>query len=117
RDRYGPTAIYPGHLEGDEYIIESIPNKGPRHTTFDLEGAPSAFTGVGRYVFLPEVFSAIDEVESELPRGKELDDIPVLQLLLTRRRLTGCRVRGDFLDVGLPTGYREADERLVHERP
>ncbi|MEA2765273.1 MAG: UTP--glucose-phosphate uridylyltransferase [Gemmatimonadaceae bacterium] len=117
RDRYGPTAIYPGRLEGDEYIIESIPNKGPRHTTFDLEGAPSAFTGVGRYVFLPEVFSAIDEVESELPRGKELDDVPVLQLLLIRRRLTGCRIRGDFLDVGLPTGYREADERLVHERP
>jgi UTP-glucose-1-phosphate uridylyltransferase len=115
RDRYGPTAIYPGRLKGDEYVIESIPDKGPRYTTFDLQGAASAFTGVGRYVFLPEVFSAIDEVEKLLASGKELDDIPVLQVLLQRDRLTGCRIRGDFLDVGLPSGYREADERLASE--
>jgi UTP--glucose-1-phosphate uridylyltransferase len=117
RERYGPTAIYPGRLKGDEYVIESIPDKGPRHNTFDLEGAMSAFTGVGRYIFLPEVFSAIDEVESKLPSGKELDDIPVLQLLLRRGEQTGCRIRGDFLDVGLPSGYREADERLARVRP
>jgi UTP--glucose-1-phosphate uridylyltransferase len=113
RERYGPTAIYPGRLRGDEYAIESIPNKGPRHATFDLNGASSAFTGVGRYVFLPEVFSAIDEVGVSLPSEKELDDIPVLQLLLRRDRLIGCRIRGDFLDVGLPSGYREADVRLA----
>jgi UTP--glucose-1-phosphate uridylyltransferase len=117
RDRYGPTAIYQGRLEGDEFVIESIPDKGPRDTTFDLKGAKSAFTGVGRYVFLPEVFVAIDEVESTLPPGKELDDIPVMQLLLRRRRLTGCRIRGDFLDVGLPSGYREANERLEKPKP
>jgi UTP--glucose-1-phosphate uridylyltransferase len=111
--RYGPTAIYPGRLNGDEYVIQSIPDKGPRHATFDLQGATSAFTGVGRYVFLPEVFSAIDEVEANLPAGNELDDIPVLQMLLRRGRLTGCRIRGDFLDVGLPSGYREADVRLA----
>ena len=116
RDKYGPTAIYPGHLESDEYIIESIPDKGPRHSTFDAGGAASAFTGVGRYVLLSEVFAAIDEVEAHLPRGRELDDIPVLQLLLGRGRLTGCRMRGDFLDVGLPTGYREAEERLSREK-
>lgn len=112
RDRYGPTAIYQGRLNGDEFVIESIPDKGLRGATFDFQGAASAFTGVGRYVFLPEVFSAIDEIEATLPSGKELDDVPVLQLLLRRGRLTGCRIRGDFLDVGLPTGYREANERL-----
>ena len=97
-------------------MIESIPDKGPRHATFDPKGATSAFTGVGRYVFLPEVFSAIDEVEANLPSGQELDDIPVLQLLLRPGRLTGCRIRGDFLDVGLPAGYREADARLALEK-
>jgi UTP-glucose-1-phosphate uridylyltransferase len=71
---------------------------------------------VGRYVFLPEVFSAIEEVEKNLASGQELDDIPVLQLLLQRERLNGCRIRGDFLDVGLPTGYREADARLAPEK-
>jgi len=113
RASYGPTAIYPGRLDGDEYVIESIPDKGRRDTTFNLKGAASAFTGVGRYVFLPEVFAAIDEVEATLPSGKELDDIPVMQLLLGRGRLTGCPIGGDFLDVGLPSGYREANERLA----
>jgi UTP-glucose-1-phosphate uridylyltransferase len=112
KDKYGPTAIYPGRLNGDEFVIESIPDKGPRQSTFDFGGARSAFTGVGRYVFLPEVFAAIDEIDANLPAGKELDDIPVLQLLLRRQALTGCRIRGDFLDVGLPSGYKEADERL-----
>jgi UTP--glucose-1-phosphate uridylyltransferase len=112
KDRYGPTAIYPGKLVGNEFCIDSIPDKGPRDKTFDLKGAESAFTGVGRYVFLPDVFPTIDEVDRTLPPGKELDDIPVMQKLLKRGKLTGCRIRGDFLDVGLPSGYLEADERF-----
>ena len=112
RHRYGPTAIYPGRVEGNEFVIERIPDKGPRSHTFELAGALSAFTGVGRYVFLPEVFSVIDEVEAKLHRGKELDDIPVMQILLARALLTGCVVRGEFLDVGLPTGYADADARF-----
>ncbi|MFN2635836.1 MAG: sugar phosphate nucleotidyltransferase [Gemmatimonadaceae bacterium] len=112
KDRYGPTAIYPGVLDGDEFLIERIPDKGPREKTFDLEGAQTAFTGVGRYIFLPEVFAAIDAVESQLSSGKELDDIPVMQRLLKGGKLTGCRIRGDFLDIGLPSGYQEADERF-----
>ena len=112
KDRYGPTAIYPGRLAGNEFVIERIPDKGPRDKTFDLKGAESAFTGVGRYIFLPDVFSIIDEVERTLPPGKELDDIPVMQRLLARKKLTGCRIRGEFLDVGLPNGYLEADDRF-----
>lgn len=113
RDRYGPTAIYPGHVDGNEFVIDRIPDKGPKGKTFDLGGATSAFTGVGRYVFLSEVFATIDEVDATLQPGKELDDIPVMQLLLKRGRLTGCLIRGDFLDVGLPSGYLEADTRLA----
>lgn len=112
RDRYGPTAIYPGKSDGRRFMIERIPDKGPKSKTFDLGGAQSAFTGVGRYVFLPEAFDAIDEVDAALHRGKELDDIPVMQLLLKRERLVGCVIAGDFLDVGLPSGYVEADSRF-----
>ena len=112
KDRYGPTPIYPGHAVDNEFIIERIPDKGPREKTFDLRGAATAFTGVGRYVFQPGIFATIDEVEAKLPSGRELDDIPVLQLLLQRRRLTGCLMRGDFLDVGLPSGYLEADVKF-----
>jgi len=112
KDRYGPTAIYPGRALDDEFIIERIPDKGPREKTFDLKGAATAFTGVGRYVFQPGVFVAIDQVEAKLPSGKELDDIPVMQLLLQKGRLTGRVMRGDFLDVGLPSGYLEANTRF-----
>jgi UTP-glucose-1-phosphate uridylyltransferase len=111
-DRYGPTSIYPGTADGNEFRIEAVPAKGDRAKTFDLAGAHSGFTGVGRYVFLPELFGAIDEVESALRPGEELDDIPVMRLLLERGRLTGCRIQGDFLDVGIPSGYREANDRL-----
>ncbi len=112
KDRYGPTAIYPGHAEEEEFIIERVPDKGPRDKHFDLRGAATAFTGVGRYVFQPGIFATIDEVEAKLPSGKELDDIPVMQLLHQRGRLTGCLMRGDFLDVGLPAGYIEANTRF-----
>ena len=118
-ERAGPTAIFPGQLNGDLYEIAEIPSKGARGSTFDLKGAPSGFTGVGRYVFHPdEVFPAIDEVEKQLTAGTELDDVPVMQLLLERGRLVGRRIVGEFLDVGLPIGYQEANERLaVDQQP
>jgi UTP--glucose-1-phosphate uridylyltransferase len=112
KDRYGPTDIYPGRAEENEFRIERIPDEGPRGKTFDMKGAATAFTGVGRYIFLPGVFATIDEVDAGLARGKELNDIAVMQLLHKRARLTGCLIRGDFLDVGLPAGYLEADLRF-----
>lgn len=112
-ERAGPTAIYPGHLEDDLYIIDNIPPKGARGATFDLQGAASGFTGIGRYVFLPEFFATTDEIERELTGGAEVDDVPVMRLLLARDRLVGRRIVGDFFDVGLPVGYQEANERLA----
>jgi UTP--glucose-1-phosphate uridylyltransferase len=115
-DRRGPTAAYPGRVEGDEFRIERVPDKGERTSRFDTGGAASAFTGIGRFVLLSDAFDAIDEVEQTLAPGKELDDIPVMQLLLSRERLIGCRIRGRFLDVGLPDGYAEANELLAPNR-
>jgi len=106
--RRGPTSVYPGHLNGDEFIIERIPDKGERGKTFDTGGRRSAFTGVGRYVFLPGAFDVIDEVERALEPGAELDDVPVMQNLLAHDSLTGRRMRGRFFDVGLISGYEEA---------
>ena len=116
-ERYGPTSIYPGSVHGDEFRVDAVPAKGDRGKTFDLRGAASGFTGVGRYVFSPEVFATIDEVEKRLSAGDELDDIPVMRVLLERGRLTGCRIRGDFLDVGIPSGYAEANDRLGRTTP
>lgn len=111
--RAGPTAIYAGNLVGDLYNITTIPKKGSRGETFDLRSAASGFTGIGRYVFLPEFFAATDEIEQELTGGAEVDDVPVMRLLLARDRLVGRRIGGEFFDVGLPIGYHEANERLA----
>jgi UTP-glucose-1-phosphate uridylyltransferase len=67
---------------------------------------------VGRYVFTPDVWEAITQVEQRLPPGTELDDVPVMQHLLAQGKLIGRRVRGRFLDVGLPQGYAEANATL-----
>jgi UTP--glucose-1-phosphate uridylyltransferase len=111
----GPTPIYPGVRRGDDFIIESIPSKGAHGSTFSLGSARSAMTGVGRFVFTPEAFGIIDEVERSLERGHELDDIPVMQLMLARGALRGRVLRGIFLDVGLPEGFLEAAEKLGRE--
>ena len=108
----GATAIYSGEIVGHEYRISHIPDKGAKSSTFDTGGAKVAYTGVGRYAFTAAVWKAIDEVEGTLEPGAELDDIPVMQLLLNRGLMTGCLVDGRFLDVGLPTGYAEANAEL-----
>jgi len=106
--RRGPTSVYPGRVVGDEFVIDRIPGKGERGKTFDTGGQPSAFTGVGRYVFMPDAFDAIDEVERHLADGAELDDVPVMQSLLAAQRLTGRVIAGRLFDVGLVSGYEEA---------
>jgi UTP--glucose-1-phosphate uridylyltransferase len=108
----GPTPIYPGVRRGDDFLIESIPSKGAHGSTFSLGSAHSAMTGVGRYVLVPGAFDIIDEVERVLESGRELDDIPMMQSMLSQGALRGRVLRGTFLDVGLPEGFREAAEKL-----
>ena len=91
-------------------------NLSTSRTTFDTEGARAAWTGVGRYVLLPDVWPVIDDVERGQDANLELDDIAVLQRLLANRRLVGCRIRGTFLDAGLPSGYAAANVRLAAEQ-
>jgi UTP-glucose-1-phosphate uridylyltransferase len=105
--------VLPGTLDGDLFAIARVPDKTERGDTFDTGGAPSAITAVGRYVFRPDVFDVIDEVERSLAPGAELDDVPVLQRLLAARALVGRRLRGRFLDAGLPAGYAETQAALT----
>jgi UTP--glucose-1-phosphate uridylyltransferase len=106
----GPTSVYSGMLTGDDYSISRLPGKGERGKTFDTQGAASAFTGIGRFVFTSDGFDAIETVAANLPPGAELDDVPVMQLLLEKGRLIGRRISGRFYDIGLVPGFNEADE-------
>lgn len=108
--RRGPTSVYPGRVQGSEYLIERVPDKGERGATFDTRGASSAFTGVGRYVLTADAFEVIDEVEAQLAPGAELDDVPMMQRLLSAGLLTGRVIAGRFYDVGIVSGYEEAED-------
>jgi UTP--glucose-1-phosphate uridylyltransferase len=108
----GPTSIYAGERRGDDFMVDSIPEKGAHGSSFTLGDAHSAMTGVGRYVFLPNAFDIIDTVERSLDEGRELDDIPVMQMMLEQGTLRGRVLHGVFLDVGLPEGFREAAVKL-----
>src|SRR5262249_41933915 len=82
--RRGATGVLDGTREGSLYRISRIPDKGAKAATFYTRGAESAYTAVGRFVFLPSALQAIDVVEQRIPSGAELDDIPLMQLLLAR---------------------------------
>jgi UTP-glucose-1-phosphate uridylyltransferase len=106
--RRGATPAYAGRPDGDLFRLTRIPEKGAPEATFDTGERGAAFTGIGRYVFAPDVFPAIDAVERTLQPGAELDDVPVLRRLLAGGRLVGRLIQGRFLDAGNPAGYREA---------
>jgi UTP-glucose-1-phosphate uridylyltransferase len=103
--RKGATAALDGVRDGGAYRISRISDKGATSAT-------SAYTAVGRFVFLPEALAAIDVVERTIPAGAELDDVPLMQWLLAHGALQGRVIDGRFLDVGLPSGYEEANALL-----
>jgi UTP--glucose-1-phosphate uridylyltransferase len=108
--RKGATAALDGVRDGSAYRISRISDKGATDAT-------SAYTAVGRFVFLPEALAAIDDVERTIPKGAELDDVPLMQWLLAHGALQGRVIDGQFLDVGLPSGYEEANALLSRARP
>jgi UTP--glucose-1-phosphate uridylyltransferase len=110
--RRGPTSIYEGIANQNEFTITKLPGKGERGSTFDTHGAASALTGVGRLVFTTDAFDAIDAVAKTMSPGEELDDVPVMQRLLAKHRLIGRRIEGRFFDIGLEPGYYEANAAL-----
>jgi UTP--glucose-1-phosphate uridylyltransferase len=114
--RRGATAALEGTRDGALYRIARIPDKGAKSATFDVRGGASAYTAVGRFVLSPAALAAIDVIERTIPPGAELDDVPLMQYLLARDALLGRVIDGEFLDVGLPAGYEEANARLRRAR-
>jgi UTP-glucose-1-phosphate uridylyltransferase len=65
-------------------------------------------TPIGRMAFPGGILEEFEAVERELPRGVELDDVPVLQRLARRGALAGVVSQARFYDVGVPEGYHAA---------
>jgi dTDP-glucose pyrophosphorylase len=106
-----PASVAP--LSGDAGAVR-IAAVGAKRGRARLDLAPDERldTPIGRYAFQPDVVSVIDDVERTLSGDAELDDVPVLALLATRRRLVGLLHETAFYDVGNPDGYHAAAAAL-----
>jgi UTP-glucose-1-phosphate uridylyltransferase len=86
--------------------VVAVADKGAGR--FDTAGSEAAVTPIGRMAFGGEILGEFEEIGRSLPKGTELDDVPVLQRLAQREALAGVISAARFFDVGVPEGYREA---------
>lgn len=87
-------------------LVVEVADKGKGR--FETGGGARALTPIGRVVFSAGSLDLFEEIGRELPPGRELDDVPVLQRLAGERRLAGVISEARFFDVGVPEGYRDA---------
>jgi UTP--glucose-1-phosphate uridylyltransferase len=79
------------------------------------EEAPSNLAMIGRYVFTPEIFDALDRIKPG--RGGELQLTDAIQLLLEEQTVYGQRFRTGRYDVGQKVDFLRANIELALDRP
>jgi UTP--glucose-1-phosphate uridylyltransferase len=79
------------------------------------ENAPSNLAVIGRYVFTPEIFDALDRIQPG--RGGELQLTDAIQLLLEEQTVYGQRFKTGRYDVGQKIDFLRANIELALDRP
>jgi UTP--glucose-1-phosphate uridylyltransferase len=79
------------------------------------EEAPSTLAVMGRYVFTPEIFDAIDRVQPG--KGGELQLTDAMALLLRDQTIYGYIFEDGRYDIGKKLDYLRATVELAVERP
>jgi len=79
------------------------------------EDAPSTLAVIGRYVFTPTIFDALDRIEPGA--GGELQLTDAIGLLLREEPVYGLRFREGRYDAGMKFDYLRANLELALERP
>jgi UTP--glucose-1-phosphate uridylyltransferase len=102
-------SIEPASVEGDVVGVRSIVEK-PRP-----EDAPSNLAVIGRYVFTPAIFDALDRLEPGA--GGELQLTDAIGLLLAEEPVYGRRFVHGRYDIGLKIDFLRANLELALERP
>jgi UTP--glucose-1-phosphate uridylyltransferase len=101
--------VEPDSLHEDLVEIRRIVEK-PRP-----EEAPSNLAVMGRYVFTPEIFDALDRIQPG--RGGELQLTDAIQLLLEEQTVYGQRLKFGRYDVGQKVDFLRANIELALDRP
>jgi UTP--glucose-1-phosphate uridylyltransferase len=79
------------------------------------EDAPSNLAVMGRYVFTPEIFGALDQIEPGA--GGELQLTDGIARLLERQPVYGCTFQHGRYDIGRKIDFLRANIELALERP
>lgn len=91
-------------LEPGLWRLTQLADKKPGR--FTVKGDKPSLRGLGRQLFLPDIFEYIDRLRPV--NDSELDDVPVLKEMINNQELIGCLLPGKALDAGHPEGYIRA---------
>ena len=89
--------------------IRRIVEKPPR------DQAPSNLAVIGRYVFTPEIFDALDRIEPGA--GGELQLTDAIGFLLEQQPVLALRCEGGRYDIGYKLDFLRANIELALDRP
>jgi len=96
-------------MDGDEFRLRSVVEK-PKP-----EDAPSNLAVIGRYVFRPGIFDALDRIEPGA--GGELQLTDAIGLLLKDEMVIGRRFTQGRYDAGMKVDFLRANLELALDRP
>jgi UTP--glucose-1-phosphate uridylyltransferase len=105
--RYG--VITPRKIKGNIYqVVDLVEKPKPGQ-------APSNLAVMGRYVLTPEIF---EELESTpVGAGREIQLTDALKRLLSRQRVYGYEIQGEYYDSGTIPGWIQATLTLALKHP
>lgn len=78
-----------------------------------VDVAPSRSAGLGRYIFNPEIFSALEHIE--MVNGEYLLT-DAMKLLMKKKPFYGCKIDGCYYDIGNHAGYVKANVAFALKR-
>ena len=124
-DRYGRSVVAIQEVADEEVSSYGcVDPDNPGEDLIEIRGivekpkpdeAPSNLAVMGRYVFTPEIFDALDRIEPG--RGGELQLTDAIQLLLEEQTVYGQRLTFGRYDVGQKVDFLRANIELALDRP
>ena len=91
-------------LNGRCFLITSLSDK--RAEALSARPGETVHKGFGGGIYLPEYFDLVEVVRPLAKR--EVDDVPIHQMLIKQGKLLGVLLEGSAFDVGHPLGLRAA---------
>jgi UTP--glucose-1-phosphate uridylyltransferase len=101
--------IAPGDSQGDDITISALVEKP------SVDEAPSDMAVMGRYVFTPEIFDAIENTPPG--RGNEIQITDAIGLLIAKQPVYAYKFETGRFDVGNKIDFLRATVELALERP